>query len=68
VGIALGGDRLTPLMAVGAVLMVAGTYWGQAVERAHRTAGAAPSPTRGARNCATSHSEPAAANEPYVPS
>jgi len=38
VGIALGGERLTALMALGAALMVAGTYWGQAVERAHRTA------------------------------
>lgn len=68
VGIALGGDRLTPLMAVGAVLMVAGTYWGQAVERAHRTAGAGPSPARGAGNGALSHTQPAAANEPFVPS
>ncbi|MET7478843.1 DMT family transporter [Streptomyces sp. NPDC005648] len=39
VGIALGGERLTALTALGAALMVAGTYWGQAVERAHRTAG-----------------------------
>ncbi|MFJ6836612.1 DMT family transporter [Streptomyces sp. NPDC091209] len=38
VGIGLGGERLTALTALGAVLMVAGTYWGQAVERAHRTA------------------------------
>lgn len=35
-GIALGGERLTPLAALGATLMVAGTYWGQAVERTHR--------------------------------
>ncbi|MET8453543.1 DMT family transporter [Streptomyces sp. NPDC005209] len=39
VGIALGGERLTPLTALGAALMVTGTYWGQAVERTHRTAG-----------------------------
>ncbi|MFI1568510.1 DMT family transporter [Streptomyces sp. NPDC020490] len=38
VGIALGGERLTPLTALGATMMVAGTYWGQSVERAHRTA------------------------------
>ncbi|MDF2267602.1 DMT family transporter [Streptomyces coacervatus] len=38
VGIALGGERLTALTALGAALMVGGTYWGQAVERAHRTA------------------------------
>ncbi|MGW1030528.1 DMT family transporter [Streptomyces sp. NPDC002577] len=38
VGIALAGDRFTLLTALGASLMVAGTYWGQAVERAHRTA------------------------------
>ncbi|MFF4036765.1 DMT family transporter [Streptomyces sp. NPDC001816] len=38
VGIALGGEHLTPLTALGAALMVTGTYWGQAVERAHRMA------------------------------
>lgn len=37
VGVALGGDHLTPLTGLGAALMVAGTYWGQAVERAHRS-------------------------------
>jgi drug/metabolite transporter (DMT)-like permease len=37
VGVVLGGDRLTPLTGLGAALMVAGTYWGQSVERAHRT-------------------------------
>lgn len=37
VGIGLGGERLTVLSALGATLMVAGTYWGQAIERAHRT-------------------------------
>ncbi|REK84334.1 DMT family transporter [Streptomyces inhibens] len=36
VGIVLGGERLTALAALGAGLMVAGTYWGQAIERAHR--------------------------------
>jgi drug/metabolite transporter (DMT)-like permease len=39
-GITLGGERLTPLTALGATLMVTGTYWGQSVERAHRTAAA----------------------------
>ncbi|MER5218463.1 DMT family transporter [Streptomyces sp. NPDC002838] len=36
VGIALGGEHFTPLTGLGAALMVAGTYWGQTVERAHR--------------------------------
>jgi drug/metabolite transporter (DMT)-like permease len=36
VGIGLGGERLTLWASLGAVLMVAGTYWGQSVERAHR--------------------------------
>lgn len=38
VGIGLGGEHLTVLTALGAVLMVAGTYWGQAVERDFRAA------------------------------
>lgn len=37
VGISFGGEQLTILAALGAALMIAGTYWGQAVERAHRT-------------------------------
>ncbi|GHJ99885.1 hypothetical protein SY2F82_16830 [Streptomyces sp. Y2F8-2] len=45
VGVVLGGDHLTPLTGLGAALMVAGTYWGQSVERAHRTA--APDPAHG---------------------
>ncbi|TXS48767.1 DMT family transporter [Streptomyces sp. uw30] len=36
IGVALGGEHLTPLTGLGAALMVAGTYWGQSVERAHR--------------------------------
>ncbi|MEW1772463.1 DMT family transporter [Streptomyces sp. NPDC086777] len=36
VGTALGGERLTVLSVLGAALVVSGTYWGQAVERAHR--------------------------------
>ncbi|WP_042364712.1 DMT family transporter [Streptacidiphilus neutrinimicus] len=38
VGISLGGERLTVPASLGAVLMIVGTYWGQAVERVHRTA------------------------------
>jgi drug/metabolite transporter (DMT)-like permease len=41
VGIVLGGEHLTPLTGLGAALMVAGMYWGQAVERAHRASLAA---------------------------
>ncbi|RDI24479.1 DMT family transporter [Lentzea flaviverrucosa] len=37
IGISLGGERLTVWTTLGAALMIAGTYWGQAVERAHRT-------------------------------
>ncbi|MDL5204465.1 DMT family transporter [Streptomyces sp. ALI-76-A] len=36
VGVALAGEHFTPLTGLGAALMVTGTYWGQAVERAHR--------------------------------
>lgn len=46
VGLALGGEHLTALTALGAVVMVAGTYWGQAVERVHRTAGTLEVPRR----------------------
>ncbi|WP_225847032.1 DMT family transporter [Streptomyces sp. HPF1205] len=42
VGVALGGEHLTLAAALGAALMLAGTYWGQSVERAHRT----PPPSR----------------------
>ncbi|WP_420802504.1 hypothetical protein [Streptomyces cavernae] len=49
IGIGLGGERLTVLTALGAVLMVVGTYWGQAVEHAHRNSrpvkGSSPWPT-----------------------
>ncbi|GAB7110732.1 DMT family transporter [Streptomyces phaeofaciens JCM 4814] len=38
VGVGFGDDRLTALSALGAALIVAGTYWGQAVERARRAA------------------------------
>ncbi|WP_141307999.1 DMT family transporter [Streptomyces spinoverrucosus] len=45
VGVALGGEHLTPLTGLGAALMVAGTYWGQAVERAHRSRPELPLPS-----------------------
>jgi drug/metabolite transporter (DMT)-like permease len=48
VGISFGGEPLTAVAALGAALMIAGTYWGQAVERAHRSAKediACPTPT-----------------------
>jgi drug/metabolite transporter (DMT)-like permease len=37
-GVVLGGERLSALTVCGAVLMLVGTYWGQAIERGHRTA------------------------------
>ncbi|GGV01931.1 hypothetical protein GCM10010211_81570 [Streptomyces albospinus] len=37
IGISVGGERLTLWATLGAVLMIAGTYWGQAIERTHRT-------------------------------
>ncbi|MER5728320.1 DMT family transporter [Streptomyces sp. NPDC002138] len=37
IGISVGGERLTSWAALGALLMVVGTYWGQAIERTHRT-------------------------------
>ncbi|MEV7500599.1 DMT family transporter [Streptomyces sp. NPDC093018] len=38
IGLTLGGERFTLWAALGAGLMVAGTYWGQSIERRHRTA------------------------------
>lgn len=49
IGISLGGERLTAWAGLGAVLMIAGTYWGQAIERTHR-AGAAEPMEEDARN------------------
>ncbi|MFI5689067.1 DMT family transporter [Streptomyces sp. NPDC051636] len=37
IGISVGGERLTLWATLGAMLMIAGTYWGQAIERTHRT-------------------------------
>jgi len=37
VGVALGGEHFTALTGLGAVMMITGTYWGQSVERAHRS-------------------------------
>ena len=42
IGITLGGERLTPWATLGALLMVTGTYWGQSIERHHRTAAGGP--------------------------
>ncbi|MCB5168456.1 DMT family transporter [Streptomyces bambusae] len=47
IGIGLAGEHLTLAAALGAALMVAGTYWGQAIERAHRTAGSVREPAGG---------------------
>ncbi|MEW2622041.1 DMT family transporter [Streptomyces sp. NPDC048106] len=54
-GIGLGGERFTLWASLGAVLMVAGTYWGQSIERAHRAVPAktADSPTRTSRTPAS---------------
>lgn len=46
VGIGLGGEKLTILAAVGAALMVIGTYWGQSIERTHRAANEEEHPIR----------------------
>lgn len=43
IGIGLGGDHLSVLAGLGIALVLAGTYWGQRVEREHRNA--APSRT-----------------------
>lgn len=37
-GIGIGGEKFTAVAGLGAALMVAGTYWGQNIERVHRTA------------------------------
>jgi drug/metabolite transporter (DMT)-like permease len=37
-GIFLGGEHLTAIAAVGAVLVIAGAFWGQSIERVHRAA------------------------------
>lgn len=47
VGIGLGGEKFTALAGLGAALMVTGTYWGQSIERAHRTT------DKGDRSCRT---------------
>jgi drug/metabolite transporter (DMT)-like permease len=36
IGVSLGGERLTVLAILGAMLMLTGTYWGQSIERTHR--------------------------------
>jgi drug/metabolite transporter (DMT)-like permease len=37
-GIFLGGEHLTTIAAVGAMLVIAGAFWGQSIERVHRAA------------------------------
>lgn len=37
IGISLGSERLTVPAVIGAVLLLAGTTWGQSIERNHRT-------------------------------
>ncbi|WP_051828587.1 DMT family transporter [Streptomyces bicolor] len=65
VGIALGGEHLTLLTGLGAALMVTGTYWGQAVERAHRSAPEPRLPTTGhSRRPATAASSRMTAGTP----
>ncbi|SOE33323.1 Permease of the drug/metabolite transporter (DMT) superfamily [Streptomyces sp. OK228] len=46
VGVCLGGEGFTVLAALGAALMVTGTYWGQHIERTHRTTHIEESPCR----------------------
>lgn len=46
VGVCLGGEGFTVLAGLGAALMVTGTYWGQNIERTHRTADIEESPRR----------------------
>ncbi|MFK8908259.1 DMT family transporter [Streptomyces sp. YS-3] len=46
VGIGLGGEKFTALAGLGAALMVTGTYWGQSIERTHRTTQQEESPCR----------------------
>ncbi|MEU5431821.1 DMT family transporter [Streptomyces sp. NPDC020719] len=46
VGIGLGGEKVTALAGLGAALMVTGTYWGQSIERTHRTTREEESPRR----------------------
>ncbi|MFJ9925377.1 DMT family transporter [Streptomyces misionensis] len=61
IGIGVGGERLTLWAALGAVLMVAGTYWGQAIERAHRTGTARTGKAMGAAGTpvVAAHASPA---------
>lgn len=60
VGITLGGERLTVWTSLGAALMIAGTYWGQAIElrgRRHDPAPEVPGrpPSRRALRSQTGH-------------
>ncbi len=65
IGIGLGGEHLTGLAAAGIALVLGGTFWGQRVERAHRTGAAgvpAGSPDPGARTSQTSAASSSAAS------
>jgi drug/metabolite transporter (DMT)-like permease len=42
VGASVGGEALTAVTGLGAATVVAGTYWGQAIERRHRAGPKAP--------------------------
>ncbi len=53
VGVALGGEHLTPLTGLGAAMMLTGTYWGQSVERAHREKHPEPPSTQRELTCPT---------------
>lgn len=68
-GVALGGERLTAVAALGAALMVAGTYAGQSVERRHRAATRGPGPLHAldARRPATPRARAGGATGPARP-
>jgi drug/metabolite transporter (DMT)-like permease len=42
VGVSLGSETLGLIGAAGAILIVAGTFWGQRIEAGHRTSSAQP--------------------------
>lgn len=44
VGVGLGGEHLTVLAALGAALVVTGTYWGRSIESARRSGAATTAP------------------------
>ncbi len=64
VGVCLGGEGFTVLAALGAALMVTGTYWGQHIERTHRTTHIGESPVPGQRRLCCLCSAPSTAPRP----